>query len=269
LKANATLEYSYTYQPYGGFRSNKKNDAGAVTNFNKMTFDSELKDTGTTGFVDLRARMLDPTTGSFLTADPASMHPDYTFATGNPAMFADPTGRFSLRGGLDWFNKHLNPGYAYLQGCFGSDGSQSLGSWLAGCTFASGLLATSAVGLGESVVKLGGLATSTEAAEGELARVGRWMSPEEHAAMVDSGVVQEGAGGVTNVAFPASVESYMQQAASGARYVEFDVASSSLSTGGKLGWATIRGPNSWWARYGLANAQMPRAFDIEWIASKL
>jgi RHS repeat-associated protein len=49
----------------------------------------------------------------------------------------------------------------------------------------------------------------TDAAEdaadagGGLTRVGRWMSPAEHEAMTDTGVVQEGAGGVTNVASPA------------------------------------------------------------------
>jgi hypothetical protein len=95
------------------------------------------------------------------------------------------------------------------------------------------------------------------------------MSPEEHAAMEDTGIVQEGAGGVTNVAHPADPEAYMRQAASGSRYVEFKVPSSSLSPGGKLGWATILGPNSFWAKYGQALGSMPSASDIQWLASKL
>lgn len=69
--------------------------------------------------------------------------------------------------------------------------------------------------------------------------------------MTDTGVVQEGAGGDTNVASPADPEAFVRQAASGSRYVEFDVPEDSLSQGGKAGWATIRGPNSFWARGGL------------------
>jgi hypothetical protein len=105
-------------------------------------------------------------------------------------------------------------------------------------------------------------------AGGGLTRVGRWMSPAEHEAMTDTGIVQEGAGGVTNVASPAAPEAYMRQAASGSRYVEFDVPEDSLSPGGKAGWVTIRGPNSFWARGGLALPEMPPALNIEWLLTK-
>ena len=87
--------------------------------------------------------------------------------------------------------------------------------------------------------------------------------------MTASRTVQEGAGGVTSVASPADYESFMRHAASGSRYVEFDVPSESLSPGGKAGWASIRGPNSWWAKYAQALPEMPPAFNIEWILSKL
>lgn len=86
--------------------------------------------------------------------------------------------------------------------------------------------------------------------------------------MTNTGTVQEGAGGVTNVASPADPAAYMQQAASGSRYVEFDVPEDSLSQGGKIGWATIRGPNSFWARAGLALPEMPPALNIEWLLTK-
>jgi hypothetical protein len=86
--------------------------------------------------------------------------------------------------------------------------------------------------------------------------------------MTDTGVVQEGAGGVTNVASPADSAAYMRQAASGTRYVEFNVPEDSLSPGGKAGWATIRGPNSFWARGGLALPEMPPALNIEWLLTK-
>jgi RHS repeat-associated protein len=148
VRGNGTLEYSYSYQPYGAFRSNRKNDSAIPTNFNRMSFNSEYKDTGTTNFFNLRARVYDPGTGSFLTADPISQYPDYMFASGNPAMFSDPTGLFSWRDALDWFNVHLNPGYMYLEKCWGSDGNESFGSWLGGCALASTFLATTAVGVG-------------------------------------------------------------------------------------------------------------------------
>jgi hypothetical protein len=44
--------------------------------------------------------------------------------------------------------------------------------------------------------------------EGGLVRVGRWMSAAAHDAMVTTGVVQEGAGGVTSGANPADINAY-------------------------------------------------------------
>ena len=78
-----------------------------------------------------------------------------------------------------------------------------------------------------------------EGASGGLTRVGRWMSPSEYDAM---GTVQEGAGGVTSVADPADPEAYMQQAASGSTYAEFDVPSETLSAAGKAGWEQFEAP---------------------------
>jgi RHS repeat-associated protein len=121
-----------------------------------------------------------------------------------------------------------------------------------------------------TVATLDGVGTSAEGASPEgTTTVGRWMSQAEHDTMTSSGKVQEGSGGVTNVAHPADVNAYLNQAASGSRYVEFDVLSDSLSQGGTDGWATIRGPNSWWANYGRALPEMPAAENIVWIASKL
>jgi hypothetical protein len=106
-----------------------------------------------------------------------------------------------------------------------------------------------------------------------LTRVGRWMSPQEHQGMLDTGMVQEGRTGVINVAHPADPLSFMRQAASGSRYVEFDVPQTSLVQGGKAGWATIPGPDSIFSRLniqrGLPPYQFPPALNIEWVASKL
>jgi hypothetical protein len=77
----------------------------------------------------------------------------------------------------------------------------------------------------------------------DMTRVGRWMSPEEHTAMVDSGHVQVGSGGTTSVASPANPESYMPQARPGSHYVEFDVPSNSVFPGGRSDWAQIPGPD--------------------------
>jgi RHS repeat-associated protein len=109
-------------------------------------------------------------------------------------------------------------------------------------------------------------------AGGDLTRVGRWMSPPEHEAMINTGMVQEGAGGTTYVAHPADPAAYGQQAAPGSRYVEFDVPRSSLAPAGKEGWAQIPGPNSLYGRLanmrGLTRPQFPRAFNIEWLLTK-
>ncbi len=78
-------------------------------------------------------------------------------------MYSDPSGMSvwsALGHALDWFNEHLNPGYAYLNSCFGSDGTQSLGSWAGHCALASTSLATTAVGIG----KLTGIGAATDEA---------------------------------------------------------------------------------------------------------
>jgi RHS repeat-associated protein len=150
VKGDGTVEYSYSYSPYGAFRSKTKNDPAAASDFNPMGFDSEYRDTTTTGFFDLRARMYDPGTANFLQPDPLGSSPTYSFASGNPAMFSDPSGQSIwslLRSALDWFNEHLNPGYAYLTACFGSGGTESLGSWAGHCALGSAALALSAQAL--------------------------------------------------------------------------------------------------------------------------
>lgn len=129
--------------------------------------------------------------------------------------------------------------------------------------------ASVALRTGPSPVSLG---LAAEEGSG-LTRVGRWMSAEEHGAMTESGMVQPGRTGVSNVAHPADVEAYMRQAAPGSRYLEFDVPESSLVRGGKDGWATIPGPDSIFSRLkiqrGLAPYEFPPAQNIEWIASRL
>jgi hypothetical protein len=110
--------------------------------------------------------------------------------------------------------------------------------------------------------------------ESSPTRVGRWMSPEEHAAMESTGMVQPGRyAPQVSVAHPANVEAYMRQAAPGSHYVEFDVPETSLVSGGKEGWAIIPGPDSVFSRLavnrGLPPYNYPPALNIEWVASKI
>ncbi|WP_260844948.1 RHS repeat-associated core domain-containing protein [Streptomyces sp. SLBN-31] len=110
------------------------------------------------------------------------------------------------------------------------------------------------------------------ASESDLVRVGRWMSREEHSAMKDTGVVQEGAGGTTYVAHPATPEAYGRQAAPGTGYVEFDVPRGSLYPAGEPGWAQIPGPSSLQGRLALRRGQpipqFPPALNIQWLMGK-
>ena len=105
-----------------------------------------------------------------------------------------------------------------------------------------------------------------------LTHVGRWMSSVEHEAMIETGMVQEGGGGTTYVAYPADPAAYGHQATRGTRYVEFDVPPDSLVSAGKAGWAQIPGPDSLYGRLaamrGLPIPQFPPAINLEWLLTK-
>jgi hypothetical protein len=72
--------------------------------------------------------------------------------------------------------------------------------WAYGVGYGYGAVGTALLGLGE--------ADAADAAD--VTRVGRWMSPTEFDSMTQTGTVQEGAGGVTSVANPATPDAYMQ-----------------------------------------------------------
>lgn len=115
---------------------------------------------------------------------------------------------------------------------------------------------------------------SGASAAGRTTTVGRWMSAEEHSAMLATSRVQPGrVSPQVSVAHPAEVQSYMQQAPAGSRYVEFDVPSGSLVPGGKEGWATIPGPDSIFSRLavqrGLRPYDYPVVRNIRWVASRI
>ncbi|MCE3032426.1 polymorphic toxin-type HINT domain-containing protein [Streptomyces sp. CMSTAAHL-2] len=98
-----------------------------------------------------------------------------------------------------------------------------------------------------------------------LVTVGRWMSPVEHQKMLDTGMVQPGAGDRTFVVYPASPDAYIS-ARPGSVYVEFDVPKSLLSPGGRPGDYKLSGPASLDARLaarkGLPAPELPEAKNI-------
>ena len=104
-----------------------------------------------------------------------------------------------------------------------------------------------------------------------LVRVGRWMSDEEFAKMIETGMAVESRSGTTHVAFPADRRSYEAQAAIGSVYIEFDVPSDSIRQT-QLGWAKILGPNTLEARLarrrGEPVPEMPPATNIVKVATK-
>ena len=69
--------------------------AGAGSTPNQILYSGEYLDLGT-GNYDLRARVYDENTGTFLTADTTPGQLPYVYTSDNPVMFADPSGKFGL-----------------------------------------------------------------------------------------------------------------------------------------------------------------------------
>ena len=96
LVENSKITDTYTYDSYGILL--KKN--GDTDNDYLYTGEQYNE---STGLYYLRARYLSPETGTFTTMDtyagtldnPVSLH-KYLYANGNPVMYTDPTGNFSL-----------------------------------------------------------------------------------------------------------------------------------------------------------------------------
>jgi RHS repeat-associated protein len=82
---------TYTYDAWGGVTSHT---GPATTN---LQFDGQYTD-AETGFQYLRSRYYDPSTGQFLTVDPAvvATQAPYSYAANGPTDNADPSGQFCL-----------------------------------------------------------------------------------------------------------------------------------------------------------------------------
>lgn len=92
---SGTTEWTYNYEPFGVIRSVTQNDPNAPAN--PLQFTGQYSDP-TTGHYNLRARQYDPTTGAFLSPDPAPFGSAvpyasaYGYANGNPTLYTDPSG---------------------------------------------------------------------------------------------------------------------------------------------------------------------------------
>jgi RHS repeat-associated protein len=95
--ANGLIQATYQYNPYGNL-SASTGQASTPFKFQGQYKDSE------SGLYYLRARYYDPTTGQFLSVDPAvgSTHSPFGYAGNNPLASTDPTGLDNC-GAFSWF----------------------------------------------------------------------------------------------------------------------------------------------------------------------
>jgi RHS repeat-associated protein len=113
--------------------------------------------------------------------------------------------------------------------------------------------------------------TPSPTPDDSLIRVGRWMAGAELDKMTNTGMVQEGGNGITNVLFPSNCNCY-NAAPSGDMYVEFSLPGDVVETGvmrpkGGGQWFMF-GPNSFPARNGRPVPPLPPAINLEVIERK-
>jgi RHS repeat-associated protein len=215
-----------------------------------------------TGLQYLHARYHDPILGRFLTPDTWDVMLQgvdinrYAYAGNDPVNFSDPNGQCAAMIGdtcngdvgilqtimpiaTSEFSKNPIGGSPAAQRRYGQVVATTRTIAATGMGLSSG--AQAGVVAGQTLIYAGAARTITAV---QTVRVGRWMSRAEYQAMRTSGTVQQGTGGITNVARPASPASY-RSAGRDDIYVEFNVPASSLKLkDANRGWYMINGPNS-------------------------
>jgi RHS repeat-associated protein len=93
--ASGNTEWKYTYEPYGALRTAVEVDPDAPVN--PLNYIGQYEDP-TNGFLDLRARQYDQTTGRFLSVDPAPSGPGTPFAGTYEYAGGDPINSYDLDG---------------------------------------------------------------------------------------------------------------------------------------------------------------------------
>jgi nitrogen regulatory protein PII len=130
--------------------------------------------------------------------------------------------------------------------------------------------------LTKHMAKMDAKAVTAEAVQGagnSTTRVGRWMSEAEYNEMVRTGQVQMSGDNKVHVANPANMDSFSSQAPKGSIYVEFDVPSNAVFSGGRQDWGIVAGPGSLNDRLNISKGlpgitEMPKATNIEIMGGK-
>jgi len=182
-----------------------------------------------TGLTYMGARYYDPVVGRFMGMDPARVNPNdprtfnrFAYANNSPYKYVDPDGRDAILPPNAWPQVSRDAPQAWNAIKEGTKGGLTAISFFAGG--GAGLVGRTA-------------------AAGNTVRVGRWMGTAEVNAMKNTGVVQEGGGGLTFVS-NSGVSSFKSQAKKGTSYFEFDVLKKNLLQAGKKDWLKTLGPNA-------------------------
>ena len=247
------IVWKENYRPFGERLSNQ-----AASADNRQWFHGKAADTDT-GLQYFGARYYDPVLGRFMGVDPVGFQEDnihsfnkYAYGNNNPYRFIDPDGKQAV--GVDVLNGYVGQQWAQTQQVVGDVFNKSINMAAQAYTGLAVLIAEQS---------LYGRLFSGAAEVIATTRVGRWMSQVELSAMKNTGVVQEGGGGITRVAVPPNASAY-KNAPKGDKYVEFDVPTNRLSPHSE-GTKKIAGPNSREASIpgrDPANYKMPSATNI-------
>lgn len=153
-----TTQWTYSYLPYGGVRTETKNQGSAPANV--LRFAGEVLDP--TGLYQIRARSYEPTTGRFISVDPAAAGPTdpyvsaYAYANANPIRYTDPSGRCPICiAGL------IGAGVGALVGAGSYAAGTIVGNVVAGDDWSSGLNAGDAVGAAVNGAIVGSVAAAS------------------------------------------------------------------------------------------------------------